>query len=317
WVREAIPGENAHPGRDLLWMRLATCGARQDHARFEREEPPEEALIRYARAIGPSGPPSMRLEGVLRRRVEKGNPDEFHEPLAAYASSDRKRTANTLVELLDGETRENVRWEISRTLMGLSDPEAAKIGGRECRRSLEKKIEAWLARDGPIRGSPTRWGDPCSRSGGGLFSPRAGPSYQRSEGPLQGVRAIGWLDEHATALRSLTLRVRPDLDHAIIVERLPALDAMAIPQGHRPRQVFVNGDVFIVPVPLDIDEPDPEEVLRLAALVEEALKQPRVVEAYLGDRRFTLEFAADDRPDLIPFLNELLTAEGSPRRLEP
>ncbi|MCP5059066.1 MAG: hypothetical protein GY937_20370 [bacterium] len=316
WVREAIPGENAHPGRDLLWMRLATCGARPDHARFEREPAPEEALIRYARTMGSAGIPSMRLERVLRRRIEKGDPAGFGEALDAFASLDRNRTANTLVELLDGENRENVRWAISRTLVRLSDPEAAKIGGRECRRSLEKKIEAWRARGSPRRGSPPHYGDPCSRSGGGIFPPGTGFSDRRPEKGHPGVRAAGWLDKHATALRNLTLRVRPDLDHAIIVERLPALDAMVIEQGYRPRQVFVNGDAIIVPVPLDIDEPDPEEVLRLAAVVEEALKQPRVVEAYLGDRRFTLEFPTDDRPDLVLFLNELLAAEGSLRRLE-
>lgn len=317
WVRQAIPGESAHPGRDLLWMRLASCGARQDHARFQREEAPEEALIRYASTMGSSGYPSMRLERMLRRRIEKGDPAEFGQPLAAFASLDRKRTANTLIEMLDGENRENVRWSISRTLMGLSDPEAAEFGRRECRRSLEKKIEAWRARGAPIRDSPTRFGDPCSRSGNSILLPRTGFSDWRPEKGTPGVRATGWLDEHATALRNLTLRVRPDLDHAIIVERLPALDSMAIEQGHRPRQVFVNGDARIVPVPPGIDEPDPGEVLRLAAVVEEALKQPRVVEAYLGDRRFSLEFAADERPDLVLFLNELLAAEGSPRRLEP
>lgn len=317
WVREAIPGENAHPGRDLLWMHLASCGARRDHERFELEGAPEEALIRYARTMGPSGRPSMRLERVLRRRVDEGDPAGFREVLAAFASLDRKRTTNTLIDLLDGENSENVRWSISRTLMGLRDPEAAKVGGRECRRSLEKKIKAWQARGAPVRGSPTRSGDLCSLSRNSMPLPRAGFSAGQPEERTPGIRAVGWLDENATALRNLTLGVRPDLDRAIFVERLPALDAMPNSQGHRPRQVFVNGDAYIVPLPLGVDEPDPEEVLRLAAVVEEALEQPRVVEAYLGDRRFSLEFAADDRPDLVLFLNEILAAEGSPRRLRP
>ncbi len=256
------------------------------------------------------------MERILRERLTRRDPASVGEAVTALAALDRPETVLTLAELLANPPDPSHRTTIAHALMRSRHSMGVEIGVAACGRLLADRIAAWQKRGAPLRGAPTRWGDPCSLGQNELF-PRSEWRAQRPERGPRGTHDAIWPRGLATALRNLTLRVRPDLDAAIVVERFPALDALTPPEGHRPYQLFVNGDAYVVPIAGPGSEPAPEEIARLSARIEEALEQPRTLEVYLDGRRHSLEYVPGEPVDLAGFLNRVLVASGSSRQLLP
>ncbi len=310
-----------------MWDRLAACGSFDDLPRFENEGVPDEALIRYVEEVPAPGVYSERLATLVRERVILGDTASLQLPLVAFGKQNGGKNVAFLLDLLRTEDRSDVRWAIGEQLMRQADPAVAAVGLEECRRHLAERMEKWRTNGAPIRGSPLRWGSPCE--GDYLFRRPASPLLRSSQSPPNPMPREfgthgGWLDEHATILRNLTLLVRPDLDEAVFVEGVPALDAIPTGIDDRPTQVFVNGDVIVLPLPPNAQEEDPAYVEWVRGQIEETLagkgvlegfKQARAIDAYVADRRFRLHVPQETEAELIDFANRLLQAVASTYRI--
>lgn len=337
---EARPGE----ARTILYSALAYVHPLNAPEVFE-DRVPDDAVVAYHRRRSGEAARihSARLASIVRQRLAEGDRRGLQSAAQSYARLDHTETVVTFRQLLELAPDPELRDTLWRALRASPSPEGFALFRTYCIPWLKGAIESRRARGAPIRGSPSRWGDPCARESSFLRRSSAASAEHRAPPerpectlgfgalPQHGIAAPGDCfdlpDERGTQfvgdvslLRWLTRLLRPHLDDAVYVERWPAVDAIARDRGPIEQLIFVNGDAVSVRLPLDANgAPDASVGEVIAGALEGALHEERLIEAYLDGlrRRFVFDSCGDKwcAAAMLEIANVLLEARRAPVRI--
>jgi len=197
-----------------------------------------------------------------------------------------------------------------------------------------------------MRGSPHRWGDPCSREdfrSPSSSSGSADASTQENVPAPARCQPVPWYEAlpadptfetcfdlsttrgtqfagDGQLLRTLVRLVRPHLDAAVFAERWPAVDAVSLDRGQIEHTIFVNGDGVLVRVPPDeTGAPDAAVAATITRELGQALAGERWIDVEHDGVRRRFAFSPCGAPwcaeAMLDIANALLEASAAPVRL--
>lgn len=347
WLSRAARDAKTEGARALLFEALASVHPLDEPELFEQEAPDDALIAFHRRRSGDAANAySARLAALVERRLADGDQRGLRSAAEALARSSDVRAIETFRRLLDRKPPTELADALWRPLRASPRADGFALFQSHCAPRLEQSMEKWRASGASMRGSPHRWGDPCSRE---TFpsppSPSGPPDASKQENvPARAVchpfprneslptdPIVGnCLDLSTTRgtqfagdgqlLRLLVRLVRPHLDAAVFAEHWPAVDAVSLDRGPIEHTIFVNGDGILVRVPPDeTGAPDAAVAATITRQLERALAGERWIDVEHDGARRRFAFgpcgATWCAQAMLEIANTLLEGSRSPLRL--
>jgi hypothetical protein len=348
WLSRAARDAKTAGARALLFDALASVHPLDEPELFEQEAPDDALIAFHRRRSGDSANAySARLAALVERRLADGDERGLRNAAEALARSSDVRAVETFRRLLDRRPPTELADALWRPLRASPHADGFALFQSHCAPRREQANEAWIA-SGPrdVRGSPYRWGDPCSRETFPSLPSASGSADASSQEHVPAparCQPLPWYEAvpaspasetcfdlpttrgtqfagDAQLLRTLIRVVRPHLDSVAFAERWPAVDAVSLERGQIEHTIFVNGDGVLVRVPPDeTGAPDAAVAATITRQLEEALDGERWIDVEHDGVRRRFAFGPCGAPwcaqAMLDIANALLEGNRAPVRL--